>query len=255
MPTKFRPVIDLHEGKVKQIVGSTLTESSGDLTTNFISEKSVAYYAELYRKDGLTGGHVIQLGKGNEQAAKEALRAYPGGLQIGGGIHLDNASEYLDAGASHVILTSWLFPNKGLDEDRLKALVKKIGKNYIVIDLSCRKLDQQWVVAMNRWQTLTELEVNQKTLDRFSGSCDEFLVHAADVEGKCNGIDEQLVEKLALWSPISVTYAGGARALEDLEKVNQLSGGRVDLSIGSALDIFGGKLIRYEDCVSYNKER
>ncbi|MCX7047879.1 MAG: phosphoribosylformimino-5-aminoimidazole carboxamide ribotide isomerase [Candidatus Sumerlaeota bacterium] len=255
----FRPCIDLHEGKVKQIVGGTL-ESAGDdgsagaLKTNFVSEHPSRYYAELYRKDDLSGGHIIMLGPGNEAAAREALAAWPGGMQVGGGINLDNAQAWLDAGASHVIVTSWVFRDGKLNAERLAALVKAVGRERLVLDLSCRKRGGKYWVAMNRWRDFTDLEVNDATLRVLGGQCAEYLVHAVDVEGKQEGIDLELVEQLARWSTIPVTYAGGARSLEDLDRVEQAGSSRVDLTIGSALDIFGGPL-PYADVVAWNRAR
>lgn len=251
--TLFRPCIDLHEGMVKQIVGGTLDSADGALETNFVASEAPAFFADRYREDQLTGGHVIKLGLGNDSAARSALAAYAGGLQIGGGINPENASEWLDAGASHVIATSCLFDKEGrFLPDALDQLTAAIGANRLVIDLSCRRTDNGWVVAMNRWQTLTDLAVTNATLDQLADQCDEFLIHAADVEGKCGGIDEALVEMLGAWGKTPMTYAGGARAFEDLAKVQDLSNGTVDLTIGSALDLFGGSLIRYEDCVAWN---
>ena len=252
--TKFRPCIDIHDGKVKQIVGSSLLDSGKGLLTNFESDKSPAWFASLYKKDGLAGGHVIMLGKGNDQAAKEALSAYPGGLQIGGGISLENAEEFLDAGASHVIVTSCAFQNGELCVDRIIELSKKIGKKRLVLDLSCKKNECGWSVATNRWQTTTSTGITVETLNTLAKYCDEFLIHAADVEGKQEGMDKELISFLGEHSPIPVTYAGGAKDIEDLELCNQLSSGRVDLTIGSALDIFGGKGIKYFDCIQYNKK-
>ncbi len=247
----FRPCIDLHEGKVKQIVGGTLGEAG--LRTNFVSEKSAAWFAEIYRRDRLRGGHVIMLGAGNELAARAALAAYPGGLQIGGGINAANARGWLDAGASQVIVTSWVFREGRVDWARLDELVKTIGKEKLVLDLSCRKRGDTYFVVTDRWQKFTELEVNADTLQKFFSYCAEFLIHAVDVEGLCQGIDGQLVEKLGQWSPIPMTYAGGANSLADLEKVTRLGGGKVDLTIGSALDIFGGSGVKYADCVVFNQ--
>ncbi len=234
----FRPCIDLHEGKVKQLVGGTLGASTEALRTNFVSEKSSAEYAALYRRDGLLGGHVILLGPGNEQAARAALAAYPGGLQVGGGVNLDNAAGWLDAGASHVIVTSWLFQAGRVDFERLAQLERAVGKQRLVLDLSCRRRDADYWVVTDRWQTFTDVAITHATLDRLAQSCAEFLVHAVDVEGLCRGVDAELVEKLAAWSPIPATYAGGANSLADLELVTELGQGRVDLTIGSALDIF-----------------
>jgi len=247
----FRPCIDLHEGKVKQIVGGTLGDKG--LKTNFVSDRGAAWYADLYRRDDLRGGHIIMLGQGNEAAAREALAAFPGGMHVGGGINSENAQSWLDAGASHVIVTSWIFRDGRLDRARLAELVASVGKEHLVLDLSCRKRGDEYVVMMDRWQTYTDLLVNAETLRDLSKSCAEFLVHAVDVEGLCRGIDGELVEKLAEWSPIPVTYAGGASSLADLEETTRLGKGRVDLTIGSALDIFGGSGVKYTDVVAFNK--
>lgn len=250
----FRPCIDLHEGKVKQIVGGSLDDKASGLRTNFVSDRSSVYYAELYRRDALTGGHVIMLGAGNEAAARAALKAYPGGLQIGGGVNATNAQSYLDDGASHVIVTSWVFQGGKVDWDRLGVLVKAIGKERLVLDLSCRKRGNDYFVVTDRWQKFTELIVCAATLEKMAAYCAEFLVHAVDVEGLCRGIDRELVENLGKWSPLPTTYAGGANSLADLEEVTRLGGGKVDLTIGSALDIFGGKGVRYEDAVAFNRK-
>ena len=251
--TKFRPCIDLHNGQVKQLVGSSLSGNDNDLKTNFVSTNSAGYYADIYRKDGLSGGHVIKLGPGNDVAARAALSAFPSGLQIGGGINLSNAAEWLQWGASHIIVTSWLFNAQGnFLSERLGQLVGEIGKERVVLDLSCRAQEGRWIVTMNRWQSATDLEIDASTLRELSESCDEFLIHAADMEGKCEGIDTDLVELLGSNCPIPVTYAGGANALEDLGRVEKLSGGKVDLTIGSALDLFGGKTVDYADCLAWN---
>lgn len=253
--TKFRPCIDIHDGKVKQIVGSSLADSGKGLETNFESDQSPAWFASLYKKDNLKGGHVIMLGQGNEKAAKEALAAYPGGLQIGGGISTSNALEYLDAGASHVIVTSWIFQNNELSWNRIAELSHLVGIHRLVIDLSCKRNYGKWNVATNRWQTITSTEITRETLNELSLYCNEFLVHAADVEGKQQGMDEELISFLGENSHIPVTYAGGARNISDLHLCDSLSNGRVDLTIGSALDIFGGKGAKYFDCIRYNKEQ
>jgi phosphoribosylformimino-5-aminoimidazole carboxamide ribotide isomerase len=247
----FRPCIDLHEGKVKQIVGGTLGASG--LRTNFISDRSAAWFAERYKNDGLAGGHVIMLGPNNEEEARGALAAFPRGLQVGGGINQQNAASWIEAGASHVIVTSWIFHEGRLNEERLAELVKTIGKSRLVIDLSCRKRRQSYFVVTDRWQKFTELEISSETLRKLAASCAEFLVHAVDVEGLCRGIDHDLVEKLGRGSPIPVTYAGGANSLHDLEETTRLGKGKVDLTIGSALDIFGGQGVRYADVVAFNK--
>ena len=249
----FRPCIDLHEGKVKQLVGGTLSDSGAGLRTNYVAAHSAGWYAELYKRDGLRGGHVIMLGPGNEAAACEALGAFPGGLQIGGGVNIDNALDWLKAGASHVIVTSWVFREGVLDSDRLKALVAKIGKERLVLDLSCRKRGNDYVVVTDRWQKFTNVVLGPETFADLAKHCAEFLVHAVDVEGLCRGIDLELVEQLAAWSPIAATYAGGAKSLDDLENVTRIGKGRIHLTIGSALDIFGGSGVRYEDAVAFNR--
>jgi len=248
----FRPCIDLHEGKVKQIVGGSLSSNPESLRTNFVSERPASWFAELYRADDLKGGHIIMLGSGNERAACQALAAYPGGLQVGGGIDLQNARSYLEAGASHVIVTSWVFREGRLERDRLLALEKAIGKEHLVLDLSCRRKGDAYFVVTDRWQKFTNLALSRSALAELSLHCAEFLVHAVDVEGLCRGIDRELVELLGRASPIPTTYAGGARSLADLEEVTALSEGKVDLTIGSALDLFGGTGVRYADCVAFN---
>ena len=250
----FRPCIDLHEGKVKQLVGGTLSADSRQIRTNFVSERPASWYAELYKRDNLRGGHVIMLGPGNETAAREALAAFPGGLQVGGGITFENAADWLKAGASHVIVTSWIFREGQLDWERLQQLALTVGNDRLVLDLSCRKRDGDYFVVTNRWQTFTELTVSRETLEELAPFCDEFLIHAVDVEGLCRGIDLELVENLARWSPITATYAGGAKSLQDLEEVTRRGQGRIHLTIGSALDIFGGTGVRYEDAVAFNRK-
>jgi phosphoribosylformimino-5-aminoimidazole carboxamide ribotide isomerase len=251
----FRPCIDLHEGKVKQIVGGSLTSDPKALRTNFVSDRPSRWFAELYKQDGLRGGHVIMLGPGNEAAAREALSAFPGGFHVGGGIQLQNAASFLQAGASHVIVTSWIFRDGRLDWPRLKEMAAAIGKERLVLDLSCRKKDSSYFVVTDRWQKFTDLEISARVLAQLAEWCDEFLVHAADVEGLCRGVDLELVEKLAQWCPIPATYAGGANSLSDLEEVTRVSGGIIDLTIGSALDIFGGTGVRYADVVAFNHHR
>lgn len=251
--TLFRPCIDLHRGLVKQIVGGSL-DSSDAPSTNFVSDKGAAWYARRYREDGLTGGHVIMLGPGNEQAAESALAAWKGGLQIGGGITAANGFEWLQRGAKKVIVTSFLFTNKALDMDKVRAMADAVGRERLVIDLSCRRTEQGFFVATDRWQTITNTPIDAETLGSLAAYCDEYLVHAADVEGKCQGIDMDLVRLLGDCAPIACTYAGGAKDIEDLALVERLSHGRVDLTFGSALDIFGGKSVRYDDCVRWNMD-
>ena len=252
--TRFRPCIDLHAGKVKQIVGSTLSDSGAGLKTNFVSDRDAAWYGALYRQDELPGGHVIMLGPNNEEAAKSALSAFPGGLQAGGGIRPCNAAEYLEAGASHVIVTSYLFETDGrFSETRLDKMIAAAGRERLVIDLSCKATGEGWTVAMNRWQTLTDLRVTPETLRHLASCCAEFLIHAVDVEGKCEGIDEGLVAFLGEHSPVPMTYAGGVHRLEDFQRIQDLSSGRVDATVGSALDLFGGSGVRYADLLAFNR--
>ena len=251
--TVFRPCIDLHGGVVKQIVGGSLRDDGAGLKTNFVAEKPAGWFAARYRDDGLTGGHVIQLGPGNDAASREALAAWPDGLHLGGGVNADNAKAWIEVGAQKVIVTSWLYPQDRFAPERVAALVQAIGKDRLVIDLSCRRVGAGWNVATNRWQTITDDVLSEARLHDLATSCSEFLIHAADVEGLCNGIDEDLVAALGRWSPIPVTYAGGCRSIDDFARVEALSGGRVDLTVGSALDLFGGNLVRYGDCVAWNR--
>ena len=245
---RFRPCIDLHQGMVKQIVGSSLTDNDPDaLQTNFQADRPPAWYAEMYRRDHLPGGHVIMLGPGNDQAAVEALRAWPEGMQIGGGICLENAGGWLDAGAAAVIVTSWVFHDGTVDMSRLERLTQVIGKKRLVLDLSCRKMEGSYVVVTNRWQTFTRETVTTALLDRLSGYCCEFLIHAVDVEGKCRGIETPLVEMLGRWARIPATYAGGIHSMEDIERIGELGRGNVDFTVGSALDLFGGSGLSYAD--------
>jgi len=249
---RFRPCIDLREGRVVQIVGGTLKDDAKDgPVTNFEAEASAADFARRYKDDSLTGGHVISLGPGNEEAARSALRAFPGGLQMGGGVTPENASRYLDAGASHVIVTSYVFTDGQIDMDRLESVIAAVGKSRLVLDLSCRRRRDDFWVVTDRWQNFTNVAVNRDTLAQLADKCDEFLVHGVDVEGKMHGIQEDLVEILGGHSPIPVTYAGGAKEFADLDRVKELGGGRVDLTIGSALDLFGGD-IPYRDVVRWH---
>lgn len=251
---KFRPCIDLHDGHVKQIVGSTLSDTrQQDLKTNFASDKPSSYYAKMYQADGLYGGHVIMLGPGNEKAAVEALQAFPGGLQIGGGINADNAGYWLDQGAEAVIITSFVFRDGQVLEDRLKDLVTAIGSDRLVLDLSCRKKDDGYYIVTDRWQKFTSVTITKEALDYFAKFCKEFLVHAVDVEGKCAGIEEDLAESLGRWSPIPTTYAGGIHNMDDLLRLKDLGRNRLDATIGSALDIFGGNGITYQEAVAFHK--
>lgn len=251
----FRPCIDLQAGLVKQIVGGQLSADGAVAPVNFVSDKPARHYAELYQAHHLTGGHVILLDQAAASLgeAREALNAWPGGMQVGGGVHPQNARNWLNAGASHVIVTSYVFHHGTLDQDRLDAMEQAVGRNHLVLDLSCRRRGDEYFVATDRWTRVTEVRIGPELLERLARQCAEFLVHAADVEGRREGIDRDLVEKLGAWSPIATTYAGGARSLADLEDVTRIGRGRIDLTIGSALDIFGGKEVRFEDVVAFNR--
>lgn len=272
--TKFRGCIDIHSGQVKQIVGGTLTKddtgTGDDVSTNFVSTKPSSYYSNLYKTNNVVGCHVIKLGSNpaNDAAALLACQTWPRKLQVGGGINSENALYWLDeALASHVIVTSWLFTKENntiiFDWNKLREISKLVGKKRLIVDLSCRTVETEngstWVVAINKWQTLTLSTLGEKFLLDVSEYCDEFLIHAADVEGLCGGIDELLVEKLGEWCPKGfegkIVYAGGAKLASDLHLVNKLSGGKVDLTYGSALDIFGGKLVTFDEVVEYNSSR
>ncbi|KAK3717211.1 Enzyme that catalyzes the fourth step in the histidine pathway [Vermiconidia calcicola] len=255
--TRFRPCIDLHAGSVKQIVGGTLTIDDAELKTNYTSEHPSAYYAQLYKKHDLRGGHVIMLGPGNEPAAREALAEWPGGLQVGGGIEDSNAKSWVEAGAERVIITSFLFPSGSFSLERLHSVLQALDgdSSKLVIDLSCRRVGDGWKVAMDRWQTITGFEINRDNIALLEPYCSEFLVHAADAEGLQAGIDERLVSYLSKICALPVTYAGGGRSIEDLELVERLSDGKVDLTIGSALDIFGGKGVTFDACRQWNARR
>ncbi|XP_059463361.1 1-(5-phosphoribosyl)-5-[(5-phosphoribosylamino)methylideneamino] imidazole-4-carboxamide isomerase, chloroplastic [Corylus avellana] len=253
---RFRPCIDIHKGKVKQIVGSTiqdLKEDGSTLVTNFETDKSAAEFANLYKKNGLKGGHVIMIGADplSKNAAIEAMHAYPGGLQVGGGINSDNALSYIEGGASHVIVTSYVFNNGQMDLERLKDLVHVVGKQRLVLDLSCRRKEDKYAIVTDRWQKFTDVYLDEKVLEFLASYADEFLVHGVDVEGKKLGIDEELVALLGKHSPIPLTYAGGVAEMADLERIKVAGLGRVDVTVGSALDIFGGKLA-YKDVVAWH---
>ena len=251
---RFRPCIDLHQGVVKQIVGSTLRDSGDDLPlTNFVAERPPAYFADMYRRDGLEGGHVIMLGPGNDAAASSALAAYPGGLQIGGGIQPRNAAEWLGKGAAKVIVTSYVFREGQVCWNRLAEMVDAVGPERLVLDLSCRRRGDDYFVVTDRWQRFTNVAVSPATLDRLSGLCSEFLVHAVDVEGKQQGVEPELLRCLGEWAPCPTTYAGGVRSRDDVARVIELGGGRLDVTVGSALDIFGGSGLRYADMAALDR--
>lgn len=251
---KFRPCIDLHDGKVKQIVGSTLNDEHPEqLRTNFTATQPASWFAELYRRDNLTGGHIIKLGPGNDEAALSALAAWPGGLQIGGAITADNGRYWLDHGASHVIVTSYVFRDGMIDEERLRQLVQAVGRERLVLDLSCRRRGDHYYIVTDRWQRFTQVAISEEVLAHFAELCAEFLIHAADVEGQCQGVEQDLIEKLAAWSPIPATYAGGVRNIADLELIRDLGRGRLDATVGSALDIFGGTEMTYAEAVRFHQ--
>jgi len=251
--TLFRPCIDLHQGQVKQIVGGSLNDDGAD--TNFVSQHDAAHYAALYHTHQLHGGHVIALGPGNKEQALKALSVWPGGLQFGGGVNAHNAREYLDAGASHVIVTSYLFDGGEFSWEKLEAIKAITGTERLILDLSCRRTPEGWHITTDRWQTITATAITPENLKKLSQHCAEFLIHAADVEGLQGGIDEELVTLLGQHCDIPVTYAGGARSLEDLKRVHELSNGKVDLTIGSALDIFGGSGVTLDECIEWNRQQ
>lgn len=246
---RFRPCIDIHNGSVKQIVGGSLKDKGDQAVTNFTSEYGADFYAGLYKKDGLTGGHIILLNpktsefyEATRRQAILALRAYPQGMQVGGGITAETAKEYIEEGASHVIVTSYVFQNGEIHWGHLEKLTKAVGKEHVVLDLSCRKKDGAYYIVTDRWQTFTNVKVSKEILDTLASYCDEFLVHGVDVEGKSSGIETELVRMLADWNKIPVTYAGGIGSMEDLKRFEAESKGRLDFTIGSALDLFGGKI-------------
>ena len=251
--SRFHPCIDLHNGKVKQIVGGTLNDADGSAATNFVAEHPAGYYAEMYKRDRLKGGHVIMLGPNNETAALEALAAFPGGLQLGGGVTLGNARTYLDAGADKVIVTSAVFRGGRIDFEALNSFVALIGRDRLTLDLSARRRNGRYYIVTDRWQSFTETELNRETLEHLAGFCAEYLVHAVDVEGKQAGVDEDVLNIVA-HSPIPVTYAGGIRSMADIELIERAGAGKVDYTVGSALDIFGGSL-SYSKLVSREQAR
>lgn len=246
---EFRPCIDIHNGQVKQIVGGSLTDLNNQAQENFVSTQDAAFFANLYKNAGLRGGHIILLNsvsseyyEATREQAVSALRAYPGGLQVGGGITAHNAAEYLEAGASHVIVTSYVFHDGRIDYGRLQELADAVGKEHLVLDLSCKKVDGEYRIVTDRWQKLTEERVTYELMDKLAGFCDEFLIHAVDVEGKANGIEKELAALLGEWGGLPITYAGGVHSYEDLELLKTLGNNRLNVTIGSALDLFGGNL-------------
>ena len=246
---RFRPCIDIHNGKVKQIVGGSLLDQGDYAVDNYVSEKDGDFYAGLYRDAGLIGGHIILLNPASSEYYEEdvrqaclALHAYPGGLQIGGGMNADNAAYFLGQGASHIIVTSYVFKDGKIHWDHLKAILAVTGKEHLVLDLSCRKKDGRYYIVTDRWQRFTDVELNRETLEKLADYCDEFLIHAVDVEGKASGIEEEIATLLGDWDGIPVTYAGGVGSFDDLKTLKKLGRDHVDVTIGSALDLFGGPM-------------
>lgn len=246
---QFRPCIDIHNGKVKQIVGGSLLDVGNQAEENFVATQDAAFYAKLYKESNIKGGHIILLNKAGTPfyeedvaQARGALLEYPKGLQIGGGITAENAKEFLDMGASHVIVTSYVFRDGVVDYDRLDALNQAVGRKHIVLDLSCRKKDGAYYIVTDRWQKFTKEMVCEETIIKLQDYADEFLIHAVDVEGKANGVEEDLVKMLSEYATIPITYAGGVGSYEDIEVIRQLGKGKLDITIGSALDLFGGHL-------------
>lgn len=255
---RFRPCIDIHNGSVKQIVGGSLSDKDDHADDNFVSLKDAGYYAHMYKEDGFKGGHIIILNpaesdyyKKDIEQAKLALESYPGGLQIGGGVNIENAEKYLDMGASHVIVTSYVFRNGVIDYERLRNLSYLIGRERLVLDLSCRSDGSEYYVVTDRWQKMTKERFDLELLYKLGDYCDEFLVHAVDVEGKASGIEKRVVETLGLVKDKAVTYAGGIHSMQDINFIKEKGDSKVDFTIGSALDLFGGK-IKYSDLRMYN---
>lgn len=254
---KFRPCIDIHNGSVKQIVGGSLSDQGNLATDNFVSGYDAAFYAEMYRHDGLRGGHIILLNPtGSEyyeadvRQAAGALEVYPGGLQIGGGMNPENAEQFLDMGASHIIITSYVFRDGRIDYERLKNMCSLIGREHLVLDLSCRYVGDNYYIVTDRWQKVTEEAFQAETLQRLSEYCDEFLVHAVDVEGKASGIEQEIIRRMGSFSICPMTYAGGIHDQGDLDFIQKAGGNHVDFTVGSALDLFGGT-IPYQKMILY----
>lgn len=246
---RFRPCIDIHNGQIKQIVGGTLKDLGDKAEENFVSQQDGSFFAELYKSYGLVGGHIILLNPADSPYYREdmrqaelALSTYPGGLQIGGGVNADNAPMFIQMGASHVIATSYVFRDGQINYNNLKAISGAVGREHLVLDLSCRKRDGEYYIVTDRWQKFTDVRMNRKTLDMLAEYCDEYLIHAVDVEGKASGIETGVAALLGSWAGIPTTYAGGVASFDDLAALKELGNGRVDVTIGSALDIFGGNM-------------
>ena len=256
----FRPCIDIHNGKIKQIVGSSLLDEGNQAKENFVAEQDGAFFANFFKKDEIKGGHIILLNykdsefyEETKKQAKLALSTYPGGFQIGGGVNPENAKEFLEAGASHVIVTSYVFQNGNINYENLRKMIHVVGKRRLVLDLSCKKQGDGYYIVTDRWQNITREKLSVPLLEELSVYCDEFLVHAVDVEGKNNGVEKELLPLLGGWGKIPVTYAGGVHSFEDLDLVKRLGCKKVDVTIGSALDLYGGKM-NYQEVLSYMRE-
>ena len=254
---EFRPCIDIHNGKVKQIVGGSLKDEGNQAKENFVAEQDAAYFAEFYKKDKIRGGHIILLNPSDSSYYKEtkrqallALHTYPGGMQVGGGIHAENAKEFIEAGASHVIVTSYVFKDGKVNYNNLEKILAAVGKEHLVLDLSCRKKDGDYYIVTDRWQKFTEEKITPELLDKLKKYADEFLVHAVDVEGKASGIEVPLAEMLGDWGRIPITYAGGVGSFEDLKQLKEHGKGRLNVTIGSALALFGGRMA-YKEVLQY----
>ena len=257
---RFRPCIDIHNGIVKQIVGSSLKDENDQASENYVANHDASWFAKRYKQDGLQGGHVILLNpqsspyyEKTKKQALEALAAYPEGMQIGGGINAENAAEYIENGASHVIVTSYVFKNGEVNYENLDKLVKAVGKSKIVLDLSCRKKNNDYYIVTDRWQTFTNIKLNEETMEHFSKYCDEFLIHGVDVEGKGSGMEEELVKLLSKWEKNPITYAGGIASVDQIDNFKKICDAKLDFTIGSALDIFGGHLSYQEIVAKYNE--
>ena len=258
---EFRPCIDIHNGRVKQIVGSSLRDQGDAARENFVSQQDGAFYARLYKEQNICGGHIILLNsveseyyEATRKQALLALEEYPGGLQVGGGITADNAASFIEAGASAVIVTSYVFRDGKINYENLDKLVQAVGREHVVLDLSCRYREDGYYIVTDRWQKFTDEKIDRELLDRLADSCAEFLMHAVDVEGKSSGIETDLVRLLGEWGKIPITYAGGVHSFEDLDAIYRLGNNRLNVTIGSALDLFGGPM-SYEKVIQYVKER
>lgn len=257
---EFRPCIDIHNGSVKQIVGSSLQDAGNLAVENFVSSQNAAFYARLYQNYQIKNGHIILLNhvdsdyyQATKEQALQALAEYPGGLQVGGGITPENAAQFLDAGASHVIVTSYVFQNGCINYENLHKLVRETGKENLVLDLSCRMKNGSYYIVTDRWQKYTDVKLDAETMDELAAYCDEFLIHAVDVEGKARGIEEDLARMLGEWNRKPITYAGGIHTFEDLRILKEVGHNQIHVTIGSALDLFGGSM-KFEDVLDYIRQ-